>query len=236
MRLHRFIGNFNLSGDTIRVEDKEIVGQMKNVLRLKSKDRVILGDGNLNEALIEIEKIDKDLLSGKIIEAYKNLNESEKDVTLYCAVLKKENFELVAQKATETGAKEIIPILTERTVKLNLREDRLLKIIREAAEQSERGLLPKVGKILSFNEALKHSGEHDLNLFFDKSGESNIDPKELLEHKKVGVFIGPEGGWSARELEMATENKFKILSLGKLNLRAETAAIVVSYITANKML
>lgn len=67
---------------------------------------------------------------------------NQREVILYCAILKHENFELVVQKATEAGIKEIAPIITTRTIKLDIRKDRLEKIIKEAAEQSGRGVVP----------------------------------------------------------------------------------------------
>ena len=73
----------------------------------------------------------------EIVKVFKNNNESEKDIILYCSILKRE-FRISCSKAVEIGVKEIIPIITKRTVKLNLKYDRLEKIIKEAAEQSGR--------------------------------------------------------------------------------------------------
>ena len=84
---------------------------------------------------------------------------------------KKENFELVVQKAVEIGVKEIIPIITKRTVKLNLKYDRLEKIIKEAAEQSGRGILPILRKAMDFKKAIEEAEQNNINLFFDISGK-----------------------------------------------------------------
>jgi len=114
----------------------------------------------------------------------------------------------------------------------------LEKIIKEAAEQSGRGILPILRDAAKFSEALENSRQNDLNLFFEIDSQM-LDTAELREmkSKKIGIFIGPEGGWSPEELatiaETAKENKnFKLRGLGSLTLRAETAAIVASWFVA----
>lgn len=231
MKLHRFIGKFNLAGETVEAEDPALVGQISKVLRLKEGEKVILCDGEGNEALAEIKKMEKNRVSFKLTEKQKNQNEPKIRIILYCAVLKKENFELVCQKATETGAAEIVPILTDRTVKTGLNMERLQKIIKEAAEQSERGIVPKVSEPVSFEEAMRDAHERaDKVLFFSKNGK-NIE--DLGKISIIALFIGPEGGWTEQEEELARKNGAEITTLGKLTLRAETAAIVACYL-ANK--
>lgn len=229
MKIHRFITHFDGHERNIRIYEKEVFSQMKNVLKLKEGEKIILSDGKLNEALCEIKIIGKDFIEVAVEKFYKNENEPWADVVLYCSVLKKENLELVVQKATEIGVKEIMPIITKRTVKLNLKKDRLEKIIKEASEQSGRGMIPILHEVADFNMAIKRAAINDVNFFFDSSGK-NI--KDVLSKKqRIGIFIGPEGGWDEEELQLARENNFKITSLGKLTLRGETAAIVASYLS-----
>ena len=147
-------------------------------------------------------------------------------------VLKKENFEWAVQKAVEVGVKEITPIITARTVKLGLNKDRLKKIIKEAAEQSGRGILPKLNEAIIFDEAIKSAKENDLNLFFNIGGK-NVQ-HSMSNISKIGIFIGPEGGWDEEEIKKAqSSNGFTIVGLGKTILRAETAAVIASYQTVN---
>jgi 16S rRNA (uracil1498-N3)-methyltransferase len=148
-------------------------------------------------------------------------------VILYCSIIKRENFELMAQKATEVGVKEIVPLLSSRTIKLNIKSERVEKIIKEASEQSGRGKVPELHPPMTFKDALEHAKSNDLNLFFDPSGKI-FSP--LTQEKKIGVFIGPEGGWDEDEIGLARAQNFQIVSLGKLVLRAETAAIVASFL------
>lgn len=234
MKLHRFIGNFDLSKKPLTVSDKELVNQLKNVLRLKTGGQVILVDNKLQEAVAEIKNLTKNSAEFEIGAITQNEKEPAVEVTLYCALLKKENFELVVQKATEAGVAEIVPILTKRTVKLSLKPDRLEKIAKEAAEQSGRGIVPKVGEIIPFEEALKHAKDFNANLFFEPGAP--IFSQDRLRNsgaKRASVFIGPEGGWDDSEIEMARVHDLKVVGLGGLTLRSETAAIIASYLVAN---
>ena len=239
MRLHRFIGNFDLSNKGVSANDADFINQAKNVLRLKYGDKLILCDGNLNEAVAEIVNLNKEFVELKILETYKNQNEPaspaggpERNVILYCPILKKENFEWAVQKAVEVGVREITPIITARTVKLGLNKDRLEKIIKEAAEQSGRGILPRLNETIIFDEAIKSAKENDLNLFFNIGGK-NVQ-HSMSNISKIGIFIGPEGGWDEEEIKKAqSSNGFTIVGLGKTVLRAETAAVIESYQTVN---
>ena len=248
MRLHRFISDFDLSQNTLEIKDVELINQLSKVLRLKTNDQLILSDGQTNEVIAQIKDIGKKSITVNILKKYKNQNEAERKVFLYCAILKRENFELVVQKATEIGVQEIVPIITERTIKTGLHMDRLRKIIKEAAEQSGRGMVPRLHQAMDFKNVLEHAKLNDLNVIFQPEAElffgmpcaggraeqSKFSAENYVcipESKStVGVFIGPEGGWSENEVKFAKEHKFEIASLGKLTLRAETAAIVASFI------
>lgn len=237
MRLHRFITPSDLSGSEVEIADLEIVHQIRKVLRLKTGDKFILADGNLNEALVEIKELDKNLLQAKILEKYRNENEPANKTVLYLAILKRENFELAVQKAVEVGIEEIVPVITERTVKTGLNLDRLKKIIKEAAEQSGRGIAPNLHEPIKFEETIENGNK--INVIFHAtltSPSASLPPllnKERgLGGEVVGLFIGPEGGFTEKEIELAKQNNFQVPSLGKLTLRAETAAIVASYLFA----
>ncbi|MHB9019673.1 MAG: RsmE family RNA methyltransferase [Minisyncoccota bacterium] len=235
MRLNRFFGNFNLKDEVIRSSDEELINQLKNVLRLNSGDEIILCDGKLNEASCVIENISRSEVVFKVTKVWQNKKEFLKDIILYCSVLKRENFELVIQKAVELGVREIVPIIAKRTVKLGLREDRAQKIIKEAAEQSGRGILPILSQEMPFEEAITKAEGNDINLFFELDKKSIADSgTDLSKYKKIGIFIGPEGGWHPEELQIVNNppsqgsgqtSNFKVLGLSPFTLRAETAAI-----------
>ncbi len=235
MKIYRFIGNFNLELGRIKISDAEIYHKAKNVLRLNIGEKIILGDGKNHEATAEIIGFGKNLIEVNVLEINENKNESEVCGVLYCSILKRENFEWVVQKATEAGIKEIIPVISSRTVKFGIKEDRFRKIILEAGEQSGRGELPVLSEPIKFKDALKNAEQNDFNLFFEM-GYPALSQSDIgsLGSKRVGIFIGPEGGWSDEEMEIikkkTEENKkFKLVGLGKTTLRAETAAVVASW-------
>ncbi|MDO8466822.1 MAG: RsmE family RNA methyltransferase [bacterium] len=232
MRLHRFIGDFDLSKEYLKISDRDLVNQLKNVFRLKTGDEILLGDGKKNEALACVEEISRGAATLIIKRTQENTNEPEIYGILYCSILKKENFELAAQKAVEAGISEIVPIIGQRTVKTAINLPRLEKIVKEAAEQSGRGIIPKVHPTLSFEKAFEHASTNNANIFFRPSGLPIAKIKILPP--KVGIFIGPEGGWNELETESAEKNQFTMASLGKLILRAETAASIASYLVLNR--
>lgn len=233
MKLHRFIGEFNLDKKTLKLTNLDIINQIRNVLRLNVGDRFVLCDNHLQEAVVKITDLNKEEINAEVIKKEKNGREPKHRVSLYCSILKRENFELVAQKATEVGVVEIIPVISERTVKLGLKQDRLKKIIKEAAEQSGRGMVPKLRGSLNYEDALKDAVQNtEKAVIFDADG-TGIKNISFAERNNTAIFIGPEGGWSDKELETAKNAGLQVASLGKFTLRAETAAAVASFLTVN---
>ncbi|MBI3255521.1 MAG: 16S rRNA (uracil(1498)-N(3))-methyltransferase [Candidatus Andersenbacteria bacterium] len=231
MKFHRFMLDINLNTPQTLVQDAEILKQWRNVLRFQVGDKVMLCDGEGQEALGVFESLDKTEARLKLERAVQVEREPRREITLYCAILKRENFEWVAQKAVEVGVRRVVPVMTERTIKKDIRVDRLQKIMKEAAEQSGRGVLPILHPSLSFEQALVNSKAYEFSMFFDGSGPK-FEPTILQNRESVGIFIGPEGGWSEKELELAEKAGLLIASLGDLTLRAETAAIVATYLVS----
>lgn len=277
MRLHRFFikedignpANPAVAGrgvnKVIHIEDAGLIKQWRDVLRLKSGAEVFVFNGSGTEVRARVINLSKNSAELEVVDILKNENEPLRKVILYCSLLKHENFELVAKKATEVGVCEIVPIIAERTEKLNLREDRLEKIIKEAVEQSGRAIIPKLHEPMEFVDALAHAEprqsftldgvkQNATNFIFDPTGLTlneveRVDKSgQCFGHRKsvrtcdvpaldvidsglqIGIFVGPEGGWTEDELRLAESAGFKKVSLGKLTLRAETAAIVASYV------
>lgn len=227
MKRHRFIGAFDLSQTEFRLTDKELVHQIAKVLRLESGEQIVLCDGRGREVLVELREVANNAIVASATEKSRQTPEPSRDVILYCAILKRENFEIVVQKATEVGVAEIVPMLTRRTVKQNVKVERLREIAKEAAEQSGRGTVPAVHEPMGFEEAVEQAKKNDENLFFDVDGTSG---SVKIAAGRVGLFIGPEGGWDPEERAAAKKAGFVISSLGPLVLRGETAAIVASYL------
>ncbi len=230
MKMHRFIGSFDFSGPEVSSQDQELINQIKNVLRLSVGEKVVLSVGDNRDFLCNLVDLNKKKVSFKILEEKSNSAEPLRSVVLYCSILKRENFELVAQKAVECGVKRIVPIISSRTVKTGLKTDRLLKIIKEASEQGGRGIIPTLGETISFPLAVEEAKSNQHNLFFDTQGEAI---NKITTTQAIGIFIGPEGGWSPEEVLSAKEHNFELVSLGPLTLRAETAATVASYLAVH---
>src|SRR3989338_4234681 len=135
MRLHRFIGNFNLDQKSLLIKDSELINQVRNVFRLNAGNSIILSNGKAEEANATILNFKNGILvelaAKRIIAARSN-----RRVFLYASLLKGDHFEMITEKTTEIGVEEIIPTLAGRVVKKSFNRERMLKIIKEASEQS----------------------------------------------------------------------------------------------------
>lgn len=235
MKVHRFIGAFGLTDKETFLTDAELVHQITKVLKLQKGEAVVLSDGQGTERFGKIKNIGRSQVVVEFEEEIKRNKIKGPEVVLYLAILKKENFELVAQKATEVGVSAIVPIITERTVKLNLQSERIRKIIKEAAEQSGRNSLPELLPTTSFLESLAQLPQGEEKWFLDIEGESLSSVSRTKKTKnRIHVFIGPEGGWSPEEKREAKKKGCEIISMGDLTLRGETAAIIASYLAVNQ--
>ncbi|MEK9130628.1 MAG: RsmE family RNA methyltransferase [Patescibacteria group bacterium] len=221
-KIHRFLLPVDLSH------------QIRDVLKIKTDEVVDLMDGQGMEFQAKIVST-AGPVEVEVDSVRQNQSEPMVKVILYCAILKRENFELVAQKATEVGVHDIVPIITERTIKTGLKLARLQKIAAEAAEQSGRGVVPTVHKAMTFKQALVDCARNDVNYFFDPSGQIHNKRPDPIQGS-IGLFIGPEGGWTDNEIALAKQADLVQASLGRLTLRGETAAIVASYLATSSKL
>ncbi len=231
MRRHRFIIDADLRKKSLLLEG-DIARQISRVFRASVGDELIICDGKGTEATATIEAISKRDVRVRLIDrsAYPAPAFA---TTLYCAMLKKTNFELVVQKATECGVTRLIPLLTERVVKSGIRLDRLHEIAREAAEQSGRAWLLEISEPMTLEQAFAESKQHEVNLFYHISGKQ-YPGAELKKAADIGLFIGPEGGWSKAEVELAGKHGMVSSRLADHVLRAETAAMIAGYLAANR--
>jgi 16S rRNA (uracil1498-N3)-methyltransferase len=221
MRLHRFYVTQPL-GEEVVINDVPLLHQWINVFRYESGDLVILfnGDGNdYTYSLVAATKKSCTLAySGKHVSYVPN-----NDITLCLSVIKKDNFELVVEKATELGISTVIPILSSRSENKNLSFERLEKIAKEASEQCGRGNLPSIHKITPLKEVLDSLG--DKRAVALQMNEKALSQATLGKTPGLVLFIGPEGGWGEADLKLFKEYNASMFSLGSTVLRAETAAI-----------
>lgn len=234
MKIHRFIGKFELVGDQLWVNDRALLKQWGLVLRFRPGQLILLIDQTTKqEAEVEIVELNQEAARLKVLRLLPFKPESVRVVNLYCAILKKENFEWVVQKATEVGVTAIVPLRTERTIKQDLRLDRLTKIAVEATEQSGRVSVPTLALPLPFSKMLALSVvSPGLTMCFDM-GSSDTKWPMVTSDQPYDLFIGPEGGWSPAELELIQSHNLPTYSLSTNVLRAETAAVVATYLAAN---
>lgn len=214
------------------LKDRDVSHQLKNVLRLRAGERVVLLDNSGYEYECAVSDIKNREAGMEVIER-REIGNQGIELALYQSVIKKDKMEWVFQKCTEIGAAKFVPVISAHSVKLGVNLKRSEIIIKEAAEQSGRSKLPVLFDPVSFGNAIeiaKNSG--GLNILAHNIGD-HVSLKYFCERKdlplSINLFIGPEGGYSEEEVSLARENDFQIVSLGKRILRAETAAIAASY-------
>lgn len=230
MRLHRFFVKENIGGNTeIEISEERIVHQVRNVFRLGVGDKIVIFDGSGDDHESEILEIGKTDLRLKILDS-RMVQKSKREVTLFMSLIKKENFELVCEKATELGVTKIVPVVSERTTLKNLNRDRIEKILVEASEQCGRGDVPVLGEVINLQDPIFKSGE---NIFVADFGGDSFETYKLTNLKTYGLLIGPEGGWTEEERKLFKENNIKSFTLGETTLRAETAAIVATFLAVS---
>ncbi len=228
MRLHRFYHSEKI-GDKkeLTISSADFANQISRVFRLSVGDKVVVFDGSGNDYVCELLEVKpRGSVALRIFEIGPSRFMPTRKIYLFQSMIKKDKFEWVVEKATELGVTDIVPVLAERSEKKDLNIERLRKIAIEASEQCGRGDVPVIA---SDTATARPHLEELLTIDCRKvalhlEGENFISSRPRLEGA-IGVFIGPEGGWSPSEIEMFHKNGVTICSLGKQVLRAETAAI-----------
>ena len=191
--------------------------------------RAVLGD---TQYLAQVDQVTSDRVLATITGRTRAFPPAAR-VHLYSALLKRQNFDLVVEKATELGVSSVVPVITRRTVpqldtaKAAERRSRWQKIAKAASEQSGRGSVPHIGEVASFNELMCNPGgiPGARLLAYEHEGLTVDLAKALLGASEASIIIGPEGGLDASEVEQALEQGFIPVSLGPYILKAETASM-----------
>jgi 16S rRNA (uracil1498-N3)-methyltransferase len=196
------------------------------VARVHEGEEVELFDGRGGAASAVVASVGLDSVVVRVGSPIES-REAKLAIDVAMSIIQLEKFELVLQKVTELGARSIIPLVTDRAEvrpeRYRGKAGRWEKIVFEAVKQSGRSVVPKVALPVRFDDAVSGSG---IRIIYDADAEpSSID---LAAAKSVTLFIGPEGGWSERELGIAREHGCLFARLGRRRLRAETAAIVAT--------
>ncbi len=228
-----FISPEQVHGARITVTGDDL-RHIRTVLRKKPGDALVLCDGRGTEYTVKIVEVGRAEILTEITDQV--IREIKRPLaTLGQGLPKFDKMDWIVQKATELGVSRIVPLMTERTIaKVKDEEKRITrwqKIAREAAMQSNRPNIPSVGQIVSFKDFLRTPNSELPTLLLLPWEEGTEPIKNVLKQnpdaKNVVVLIGPEGGFSSSEAELAKDRGFQLVSLGTNILRTETAAVAV---------
>jgi 16S rRNA (uracil1498-N3)-methyltransferase len=226
--MHRFyLENPLITGKTLEITDKRVVWQAGKVLRMWKGDRFRIFNDKGVEMSAEIVDIDKRHILANLVEEIRNDAESKLIVNLYQAIPKKPAlFEIVVQKATEIGVSAIYPLITQRTERNRTAKfERIQNIAMEAAEQSGRLKVPFIHHPVNFESAIKDAKNALIAYEFEDKKFISDYRDMIKKSKELNIFIGPEGGFSEKEIALAEKAGALPFTFGPRILRTETAAI-----------
>jgi 16S rRNA (uracil1498-N3)-methyltransferase len=214
--------------DTITVSGDK-ARYLSTVLRCNKGDTVIIIDAHGTQYSAEISRISKKEILLNIMLTLDYETESSLRITLLQGIMKGQKMDLIVQKASELGVQKIIPVVTERSL---IRQTRKLarwrKIAEEASRQSGRRIVTEINEFLDFQHLC--DGRRRISgkgiLFWEEGGERlSAVLKKVGSPPEITLFVGPEGGFTQKEVKTIAEKGYSIATLGKRILRAETAAI-----------
>lgn len=213
------------------------VNHIKNVLRMKTGEEVWISDGGEKEYRCQIENMDAEEVLLHIIYAQEPDYELPNRIYLFQGLPKADKMELIIQKAVELGAFAVVPVETKRcVVKLDAKKSqkkvvRWQQIAESAAKQSKRMLIPQVHEVMSYKQALEFAAQMDVCLIPYELAKGMKETREVLSQirpgQSIGIFIGPEGGFEEKEVEMAMQAGAHAITLGRRILRTETAGLAI---------
>ena len=231
-----FVTPDQVGEDKIRIQGSD-VNHMKNVLRMRPGEEVMVSDGNNRQYRCQVEDYPDGEAVLSILEAGLVDTELPSRIYLFQGLPKQEKMELIVQKAVELGVCQVIPVQTRRcVVKLDAKKaakkvQRWQQIAESAAKQAGRGYIPAVSEVMTFQEALAFSETLDIRLIPYELADGMEGTRKILDGirpgQSVGIFIGPEGGFEKEEVGRAVEAGAMPITLGKRILRTETAGIAV---------
>lgn len=231
-----FVNIKNISSKSALIKNKSDINHIKNVLRCKKGDELVLKSTENGVYNVVIRSIQPNEITCDIVNSYISDRMLKTNITLAQSVIKSQKQDYIIQKATELGVKQIIPFISKNTVvKFDSDKDkahkvqRWQKIVYESTKQCQRGDIANVNEITTLDEVLKLDG-FDLKVLCSEKA-ANTTLKRFLSENSVAdeanvlVIIGPEGGWDDSEIEKFINAGITPLTLGKLIYRAETAVV-----------
>jgi 16S rRNA (uracil1498-N3)-methyltransferase len=227
---------------------EHVAYQLSHVLRMQPGQYCIVLDNQGNELKVELLTVLPGKVTGKVTGCSPASGEPRVQLMLFLCLTQRDKFEVMLQKCTEVGASSFIPVISSRSLVQNMEEvekkhERWTKIIREAAEQSGRGKLPDLLPALAFVAACEEASRHNELALIpweeERHSKNRCMLSEIIAQKcyrdgqpleplRVALMIGPEGGFSEGEVNLAKNHGMVPISLGPRVLRVETAAVVAS--------
>ncbi len=224
----------------------DICHQILHVLRLREGDEVRVLDNQGSAHLVRLQfDRESNRVRGKIIATKPVSTEPSAIISLCFGMTNRDKVELILQKATEVGVSAFYPFissrtLVQRTTLSDKKFERWQRIIREAAEQSQRGRLPHLHRTMDFVECVRVVDDHYARKLVaweraEDSQNKRLSSMRINQGESLALFIGPEGGFSKEEIQILQDSGGEVVSLGKRILRMETAAIVFPALVLNKL-
>jgi 16S rRNA (uracil1498-N3)-methyltransferase len=235
--MHRFFIPPNTIHDDRVILRGTMVHQIRDVLRMRVGESIILLDNSGYAHQTELTLIDRETVRGIVREKWKLETEPSAQITLYQGMLKGQKFDWVLQKGTEIGITAFVPVLAARCVVGNLedvsnaRMERWERIVVEAAEQAGRASLPHLVNPILFTQACMLAERGGLSLIpWEQEHATSLREalSQVPKSKQINLFVGPEGGFAEEEIATAKEHGVIPVSLGPRILRAETAGLVAA--------
>jgi len=228
---HRFYVNSLLSAGQELSLPPDVAHQVHLVLRLEPGDQITVFNGDGREWSATLTAVSRKQVIVQLGEPSLGRHLPAPSITLGLALLKREHFEFVIQKATELGVQHIVPLLTERTVvrldaqRESMKHSRWQRIAFEAAEQSGRTELPTITEPCPL-DAIRSQLTTSLSLVcWEHETSQHLTTCRFPQDANIFLLVGPEGGWTEGEIQRLRSWGAKTISLGPLTLRSETAAI-----------
>lgn len=222
-----FVEQLLSAGFSLSIEGPQ-AHYLARVMRVGVGDAVILCDDQTGEWAARVASADKRAVA-VVIETQLRPREPVPDFTLCAALLKKDRFDMVLEKACELGVRKIQPVLTRRCVADKLNLDRARAILIEAAEQCARTALPELAPPVKLETLLKDWEPARALFFADENGGARAAQQFGLHIGPAALLIGPEGGFDDTEREAVRAlPQARAITLGPRILRGETAAIAAT--------
>ncbi len=226
---HFLISKNSIENNKIIINDKELLCHIVQSLRVKAGEVVKFIDENENVYFSEIESISKKEIMAKILKSEKSERRLNFNLCVLISVLKQEAMHLAIENAVQLGAKEIYTVYSDNaSVKKDLilnKAEKWQKIGTESFKQCERADMPKVFDILKFDEIFSKFKKENILVFAEKYDEFSVKEAclNLDKNEKILAVFGPEGGFSEKEFEYFKNENIKLVTLGKLILKAPNA-------------